>query len=87
MTHFVQARKSMGKRASVAGRPSSYLTHSAGVTLREDPRPLTDPSFKNEAIRKILTYLSENLYGDVLTAKTLVRVMLQPFDLSLIQKC
>jgi SMC interacting uncharacterized protein involved in chromosome segregation len=65
------------KRASVSGRQSSYmLPSSTAVTLRDDPRPIQDASFKNEAVRQILTFLSENLYGDVLTPKTLVGIPL-----------
>ena len=61
-----------GARHSMGGRKSSYMNSKPGIR-REDPRNLKDTENKKEAIRQILTYLSNMMYGDILTPKALVR--------------
>lgn len=69
-----QDRASMG-RSSVGSTSRRSSIHST-VTAVSDPRPLSDPGFRNACIRNLIQYLTANGYGHPISPK----LMTSPSD-------
>eukprot|EP00041_Stephanoeca_diplocostata_P016672 m.329238 g.329238 ORF g.329238 m.329238 type:complete len:689 (-) comp20443_c0_seq3:157-2223(-) len=63
------SRHSMG-RSSVGSMSRRSSIHST-VTAVSDPRPLSDPGFRNACIRNLIQYLTANGYGHPISPKLL----------------